>query len=138
MAVEYKRPLPFPDNDTKEFWDGAKRHELLVQRCSQCGGYRYPPRPICPKCLSMDFKWEKASGKGEVYTFIIVRVPPRPDWARDDLPYVLATIKLEEGVRMISNIVDCKPEDVKIGDKVQVVFDDVTEQFSLPKFKLVD
>ena len=135
--AEYKKPLPSPDSDTKDFWKGAKRHELLLQKCSACGSYRFPPSPMCPNCFSMDFKWEKVSGKGEVYTFTIVRVAVRPEWM-SDVPYVLATIKLDEGVRMVSKVVGCKPEDVKIGMKVQVVFDDVTEQFTIPEFKPVD
>ncbi len=135
--AEYKKPLPSPDSDTKDFWEGAKRHELLLQKCSACGSYRFPPSPMCPNCFSMDFKWEKVSGKGEVYTFTIVRVAVRPEWA-SDVPYVLATIKLDEGVRMVSKVVGCKPEDVKIVMKVQLVFDDVTEQFTIPDFKPVD
>jgi uncharacterized OB-fold protein len=133
MPVEYKKPLPFPDTDTQEFWDGTKRRELLVQKCNN-GHLRYPPRPICPECFSQESKWEKMSGKGEVYTFIIVRVSPRPDW---EVPYVLAVIKLNEGPRMVSNVIGIKPEDVKIGMKVEVVYEDVTEQFTLPKFKPV-
>lgn len=132
--IEYKKPLPFPDGDTKEFWDGAKKHELLVQKCSQCDSYRYPPSPICPKCFSSNFKWEKVSGKGEVYSFTIVRVAVRPEWT-SDVPYALATIRLDEGVRMVSDIIDCPVDNVKIGMRVQVAFDDVTEQFTLPKFK---
>ena len=134
--AEYKKPLPFPDSDTKEFWEGAKRHELLLQKCSGCRSYRYPPSPMCPNCFSMDFKWEKVSGKGEVYTYTIIRVAVRPEWALD-VPYVLATIKLDESVRMVSKVIGCKPEDVKIGMKVEVVFEDVTEQFTLPWFKPV-
>ena len=134
--IEYKKPLPSPDGDTKEFWDGAKKHELLVQKCSQCDSYRYPPSPICPKCFSPNFKWEKVSGKGEVYSFTIVRVAVRPEW-KSDVPYVLAAIRLDEGVRMVSDIIDCAVDDVKIGMRVQVAFDDVTGQFTLPKFKPV-
>lgn len=134
--AEYKKPLPLPNSDTKEFWDGAKRHELLLQQCSKCSNYRYPPSPICPNCFSMDFKWEKTAGKGEVYTYTIVRVPLSPEW-EPYVPYVLATIKLDEGVRMVATVVDCKPEDVKIGMKVRVVFNDATEQFTIPEFKPV-
>ncbi len=134
--AEYKKPLPLPNSDTKEFWDGAKRHELLLQKCSQCGNYRYPPSPICPNCFSQDFKWEKASGKGEIYTYTVVRVPLSPEW-EPYVPYVLATIKLDEGVRMVATVVDCKPEDVKIGMQVQVVFNDATERFTIPEFKPV-
>lgn len=132
--AEYKKPLPIPDIDSKEFWDGCHRHELLLQKCKPNNHYRYPPRPICPECFSTDLVWEKASGKGEVYTFIIVRRPAGPDWEAD-VPYVLAVIQLAEGVRMMSNVVGCRPEDVKIGMKVEVAFDDVTETVSLPKFK---
>ena len=134
--VEYTKPLPVPDGDTKEFWEGCQRHELLLQRCEQCNSYRYPPRPICPDCFSMDTKWEKASGKGEVYTFIVVRRALGPAW-EPDVPYTTAIIMLDEGVRMVSNVIDCKPEDVKIGMKVGVVFDDVTDDITLPKFKPV-
>jgi hypothetical protein len=135
-VAEYKKPLPLPNSDTKEFWDGAKRHELLLQKCSQCGNYRYPPSPICPNCFSQDFKWEKASGKGEIYTYTVVRVPLSLEW-EPYVPYVLATIKLDEGVRMVATVVDCKPEDVKIGMQVKVVFNDATERFTIPEFKPV-
>jgi uncharacterized OB-fold protein len=117
--IEYKKPLPSPDGDTKEFWDGAKRHELLIQKCYRCDSYRYPPSPMCPKCFSMDFKWDKVSGEGEVYSFTVVRMAVRPEWA-PDVPYILATISLQEGVRMVSIITGCKPEDVKIGMKVRL------------------
>ncbi len=132
--AEYKKPLPIPDIDTKEFWDGCHRHELLLHKCKPNNHVHYPPRPICPECFSTDLTWEKASGKGEVYSFIIVRRPANPDW-ETDVPYVLAVIQLDEGVRMMSNVIGCKPEDVKIGMKVEVSFDDVTENVSLPKFK---
>ncbi len=134
--AEYKKPLPIADMDSKEFWDGCRRHELLLQRCKQCKGYHYPPAPVCPSCFSTDVVWEKVSGKGEVYTFIIVRRALNPDW-EPEVPYVVAVIELNEGVRMMSNIVGCRPEDVKIGMKVEVTFEDVTENATLPKFKPV-
>ena len=136
MVVEYKKPLPLADSDSKEFWEGCKRHELLVQRCEKCHAYRFPPGLVCVKCLSTDAKWEKVSGKGEVYTFIIVRTAASPAW-EEDVPYVTAIVQLKEGVRMTTNIIGCKPEDVKIGMKVEVVFDDVTKEDTLPKFKPV-
>lgn len=132
--TEYKRPLPIPDEDTKEFWEGCKRHELLFQKCEDCGTFRFPPRAICPKCMSMNFKWIKSSGSGEVYTFSIVYQPFGPGW---DIPYTVAIIQLEENIRILSNIVECKPEDVKIGMKMEVCFDDVTDKITLPKFRPV-
>lgn len=136
MVTEYRKPLPLADADSQEFWAGCKRHELLIQRCTRCHTFRHPPGLVCSKCLSTDYEWVKASGKGEVYTFIIVRTAVHPAFEAD-VPYVVAVIQLDEGVRMTSNIIGCKPEDVKIGMKVQVTFDDVTPEDSLPKFKPV-
>jgi uncharacterized protein len=133
--AEYLKQLPVPDEDTKEFWDGCHRHELLLQKCDN-RHYRYPPRAICPTCFSMNFGWEKVNGKGEVYSFIIVRRALDPSWEKD-VPFVVADIQLEQGVRMISNVVGCKPEDVKIGMKVELVFEDATDTYSIPKFKPV-
>jgi uncharacterized protein len=135
-VAEYKKPLPIVDADSKEFWDGCQRHEFQMQKCDQCHSFYFPPGPICPHCFSTNFKWEKLSGQAEVYSFVIVRRSPGPDWDAD-VPYVMADIQLAEGPKMISNVVGCKPEDVKIGMKVQVTFDDVTEAVSLPKFKPV-
>lgn len=134
--VEYKKPLPILDSDTRKFWEGCQRHELLIQRCEQCLGYRYPPRPICPHCFSMNTKWEEVSGKGEVYTFSVARMPLSPEW-EPDIPYTIGVIQLDEGVRMVSNIIDCAPEDIEIGMKVEVAYDDITDKITLPKFKLV-
>ncbi len=134
--VEYNKPLPILDSNSSEFWEGCKRHELLIQRCEQCNSYRFPPRPICPNCLSMDTTLDKMSGKGEVYTFSVARMPLRPQW-EPDIPYTIGVIQLDEGVRMVSNIIGCQPEDVKIGMKVEVTFDDVTDNIALPKFKPV-
>jgi len=130
--AEYTKPLPIPDDDTREFWEGCKKHELLIQKCEDCATFRFPPRTMCYKCLSTNFKWIKSSGRGEVYTFSNIFVPFGPGWEK---PYVLAIIQLEENVKMISNVIDCDPEVVGIGMKVAVCFDDVTEDITLPKFK---
>lgn len=135
--AEYKKPLPVPNSDNIKFWEGCKKHELLVQKCKDCDSYRYPPRSICPKCFSVESTWDKVNGKGEVYTFTVARVPLNPAWELD-IPYTIGVIQLDEGVRMVSNIVDCKPEDIKIGMKVEVIFDDVTDNISLPKFKPIN
>jgi uncharacterized protein len=133
---EYKKPLPILDKDSLTFWEGCKRHELLIQQCEECGSYRYPPRSICPNCFSLHARWHTSSGRGEVYTFTVARVPLTPDWA-PDVPYVIGVIQLDEGVRIVSNIVGCKPEDVAIGMPVEVTFDDITDTIALPKFKPV-
>jgi uncharacterized OB-fold protein len=132
--VAYTKPLPLINEETKPYWDCCKKHELRMQRCLQCGYIRFPVSPICPMCHSMKAKWVKLSGKGTVYSFTIYRVPYHPAF-KDDIPYVVAIIQLDEGPRMESNIIGCKVEDVSIDMPVIVSFEDVTDEVSLPKFK---
>ncbi|MBI2849850.1 MAG: Zn-ribbon domain-containing OB-fold protein [Chloroflexi bacterium] len=131
----YAKPLPGIDEENKPFWDYAKKHELRMQKCLQCGKIYYPPSSLCPHCHSWQgSEWVKLSGKGQVYSFIVARRATNPAFAKE-VPYVVAIIETEEGGRLISNVVGCKPEDVKIGMPVEVLFDDVTEEVTLPKFK---
>lgn len=130
----HNRPLPRISPDSKEFWEGLKRHELLIQRCRDCGTYRYYPRPMCPKCNSTNTQWVKATGKGKVYSWVSTHYSFYPAFPP---PYLVAIVELEEGVRMISNLVDCQPEDVYIDMPVEVVFEDVTEEVTVPLFKPV-
>jgi len=128
------RPVPGVDADTKPFWDFCKQHELRVQKCTACGQLHYPPSAFCPHCSNMTSEWVKISGKGKVYSFVIVR---RKYPGFDQVPYVVSIIETTEGMRMLSNIVGCTPEDVKIDMPVEVTWDDITPEFSLPKFKPV-
>lgn len=132
--AEYKKPLPMPYADSKGYWEAAKNHELRVQKCSQCGHLRFPPSACCPKCLSLDHEWAKMSGKGEVYTFTVFHHVYGPEWA-SEVPYATCIIQLQEGPRILSNIVDCKPGEIYISMPVEVVFDNVTLEITLPKFK---
>jgi len=132
----YKKPLPTPDIETKEYWEGCKRHELLVQRCKDCGTYRFPPMPMCPECNSMNKEWAKVSGRGGVYSWFVVHYATHPDFV-DEVPYAVVLVELEEqaNLRIPSNMVDCKIEDIRAGMPVEVVFEDVTNEISLPKFR---
>ncbi len=130
----YEKPLPQPTAASLEFWRGAKDHTLLIQRCQSCGEHVFYPREVCPQCLSSALEWVKASGRGTVYSFTVVRQAAHPGF-RGDVPYVLAIIELEEGPRMTSNLVDCKIDDVKVDMPVTAVFDDVTPEATLVKFK---
>jgi uncharacterized OB-fold protein len=134
MMIKYDKPLPVPTPESKPFWDYCKQHELRMQKCTQCGHIRNPEAEVCPHCQSRKFDWAKLSGRGKVYSFGIVHYVYNPAFAKD-IPYVVASIELEEGPRMLSNITGCKPEDVKINQPVVVYFEDVTEEFALPKFK---
>ena len=133
--TEYNGPLPKPDRDSAVYWDAARRHELVLQRCNSCHRFRFYPRSVCPHCLSDEFEWQTASGRGHIYSFTVIHRSPSPAF-RDRVPYVLALVELEEGVRMMTNIVGCDPEAVAIGEAVEVTFDDVTDEVTLPKFRL--
>ncbi|MEN6616880.1 MAG: Zn-ribbon domain-containing OB-fold protein, partial [Syntrophorhabdus sp.] len=132
MTTEYKKPLPYINSETKAYWDGAKAHEFLLRKCRACGQYHFYPRDFCPSCFSFDVEWVKSSGRGTVYSVTICHVPAAG--FKDVAPYNLVLVELEEGPRMMSNIVGCPNDDIKIGMPVEVVFDDVTPEVTLPKF----
>ena len=136
MADEkkYKKPLPRVDEESKGFWEACQRHELYIQECRACRTPRYYPRALCPACLSSDTRWVLSSGRGTVYTYTVTYQNQAPGF-RDELPYVLAYVELPEGVRLLTNIVGCPPEQVRIGMPVEVCFEDVTADITLPKFK---
>jgi len=134
--TEYSKPLPVPDQETQEYWDGCKRHELLIPRCKDCGKYCFPPFPMCPTCNSLDhWEWTKISGKGKIYSWFIAEFASHPDFA-NDIPYMVVMVELDEqeDIRIISNMVDCTPDEIYAGMPVKVVFDDVTSDCTLPRF----
>ena len=130
----YLKPLPIITDDNREYWEYCKKHELRMQKCQNCGYIRFPSSLLCPQCHSTDADWIELSGRGEIYSFVIYRAPYHPSYA-DDIPYIVAIIQLDEGPRMESNIIDCKVEDIRIDMRVEVCFDDITDEVSLPKFK---
>lgn len=131
--MEYLKPLPLVDDVSRPFWIGCRRKELLLQKCDLCGRFRFYPRPLCPHCFSEQAHWVKASGRGAVYSYTVTHQNLAPGFA-EEVPYVLAIVELEEGVRMTSNIVGCRPEEVSIGMSVQAVFQWVSLEITLPKF----
>jgi hypothetical protein len=128
------RPLPPPNPLTAGFWEAARRHQLVVQRC-ECGRYRHYPQPLCPHCHSGDWTWAPVSGRGVVYTFTVTHRAFHPAWA-DRVPYAVATVELDEGIRMVSDLPPQDTGEVRIGMPVEVFFDD-TEPVTLPRFRLV-
>ena len=128
------RPIPVPTPETQPFWDGCARGELLLQRCERCGSVWHPPSPLCPSCLSTDHAWSGASGRGTVYTYSVVHHAFRPVW-EPLVPYVVAIIELAEGPRMVSNLIDIAPEQVRIGMDVEVTFQTVSQSISMPFFR---
>ena len=136
MTTEYKKPLPRPLSPelTKPFWEAAKRHELAMPRCQKCDKFFFYPREECPRCASQDIGWATVSGKGRLHTYTIVHQVANAAF-RDDAPHVYAVIQLDEGPRMISNMVECAHEDLQVDMPVVAVYDDVTPDWTLVKFK---
>ena len=134
--ADYNLPLPVKQPESDYYWDKAKKHELWLRKCNGCGKAYFYPRDFCPKCHSKDVTWVQSSGKGTLYAFSIVHRSPPP--FREQCPYVIALVEVEDGVRIPTNLVidDPSPEKIKIGMAVEVVFDDVTDDTTLPKFKL--
>lgn len=130
------KPLPRPANRalTRPFWEAAKRHELVMQRCNTCSNWIFYPREQCPHCFSQNLGWAPVSGRGRVYAFTIVHQPGNPAFAAD-APYVFATIQLDEGIRMVSNVVGIDPHEVRIDMPVVATFDDVSPEWTLVKFR---
>jgi len=133
-GTSYQKYLPRIDEESRGYWEALARHELYIQRCRDCGAKRFYPRAHCPVCLSAATEWVRASGRGTVYSFTVTYQNQAPGY-RDTLPYVLAVVELAEGVRLMTNVVDCAPEAVRIGMPVEVLFEDVTPEVTLPKFR---
>ena len=131
---EYCKPIPYIDEESKVFWKGAARREILIQKCSDCGKFRFYPRPICLECMSDKFDWVRANGTGTIHTFTVTYQNGMAGF-RDELPYVWAVVELDEGVRMSTNIIGCDPKDVHIGMPVEVTFEYVSPEITLPKFR---
>ena len=130
----YTKPLPALDGLSGEFYAWCKQRELRFQRCGDCSAWRHVPREICAGCGSWDWEWTRSSGRGSVFTWTVVARALHPAF-RDDVPLAPTVIELEEGVRLLSQVVDCPPEELEIGMPVEVVFDAVTEDVTLPKFR---
>lgn len=132
----YDKPLPVIDSESRPYWDALKQHRLTLKRCQDCGKHHFYPRALCPHCHSDAVEWVDARGTGTIYSFTIARRPAGPAF-KADTPYVVAVVELDEGARMMSNIVTDKVDAVRIGQHVSVQYEDVTEEVTLPKFRLV-
>jgi uncharacterized OB-fold protein len=126
-----KRPRPAINRDNQFWFDGAKAHKLLIQRCSGCKVLRHPPRPRCDKCGSYEWDALEASGRGTVYSYVVNHYPQVPAF---DYPLAVALIELDEGTRLVANIVGIDPSDITVGMPVEVEFVDHDPDLTLPAF----
>jgi uncharacterized protein len=114
------RLAPTINRDTQFFYDGLREHKLLIQRCTDCKTLRVPPRPMCGNCQSLSWETVESTGRGTVYSYVMPQYPPLPFF---DYPYIVVLVELDEDVRIVSNLRDIDPDDVKVGIPVEVFFE---------------
>jgi uncharacterized protein len=134
--AETTKPIPRVTPELAPFFEAGKHGQLVVQKCESCGTLRFPPRPLCSRCLSPHAVWTPVSGRGEVYSFNVMHQVYHPGFA-PEIPYAVVVIKLEEGAKMLSNLVGIKPHEIKCGMPVEVVFERLSDEVTLPKFRPV-
>jgi uncharacterized protein len=129
-----KKPAPHVDEENRWFFEACGRGELYVQRCGACGTLRFHPRGLCPACLSSDVRYVRCTGRGRVHTFTVTHQNQAPGF-REDLPYVMAYVELDEGPRVLTNVVGIAPDEIRIGMAVVVEFEELGDGLALPKFR---
>jgi uncharacterized OB-fold protein len=132
FAIE--KPLPRPSEDSAPYWEAAHKGELRMQKCGGCGHLRFPPALLCARCLSERAEWVRLTGRGTIFSWIVVHQSQHPAF-NIDAPYNVAIVELEEGPRLHTNLVDCSNDQIHIGMPVEVVFEKVNEEVTLPKFR---
>jgi len=131
------RPLPLPDEVTAPFWEGCRRGELRMQRCAACARFRFHPRPMCPHCLSFDSEWVRMSGEGTLYSFVICHPPVLPAF-QAQVPFAVALVELAEdpALRVVGGVQGTPPDRLRIGQRVQVAFEEIADGVVLPQWRL--
>lgn len=130
-----EKPLPKPTPGAEQYWESATREEFVLPHCRDCDQVFFYPRLWCPGCFSQNLDWRQASGRGRVYSFSVVHQAPFPAY-QADVPYVLAVIELEEGPRMMANVLHCDPQEVRVGLAVEVTFE-ARGEMKIPQFQPV-
>ena len=130
------RPRPRIGPDNAPFWEGCRRHTLVLPTCAECGKAHLPPGPVCPYCFSDRITWKRATGQGHISTWTIVHKAWFPAFT-DDIPYNVVQVKLDEGPQLTSNLVGLSGRTPEIGQRVEVVFDDVDDTLTLHRFRVL-
>ena len=129
-----EKPLPRPTEDSAPYWEAARKGELRMQKCADCGLVRFPPSVLCARCLSENAAWVKLSGRGTVFSWIVVHQSQHPAF-NTDTPYNVTIVELEEGPRLHTTVVGCPNDQIRIGLPVEVVFDRINDEVTLPRFR---
>jgi uncharacterized protein len=125
-------PRPLNEEATKPFWDALRQHNIVLPRCRRCSRYHFYPREFCPHCLSGDLEWVPSTGQGRLYSYTVIHQAPHPSF---EVPYTYAIVQLSEGVMLPSNIIDCDAAVLRIDMPLTPVFDDITPEYTLLKFR---
>ncbi|MEK3799781.1 OB-fold domain-containing protein [Peribacillus sp. FSL H8-0477] len=135
--MDNQKPIPVKTQDNSPYWDGADRHELILQKCNSCQEYSHPPGPSCAKCGGTELSWESQGSEisGKVYSYIISYRPFLPGF-QDDLPLIIAIVEIDKlpNVRLIGNVLQCSTDDIRIGLPVKMIWKELTEERSLPQW----
>ena len=132
--ADYKLPLPELEGLHKEFYDHCKNLTLHFQRCTDCSAWRHVPREMCAECGSWNWEWQPSSGRGRIFTWTVAARPMHPAFV-DACPYAPVVVEMDEGVRLLSEVIDVSPDDLAIDMEVEVLYDEVTDEITLPKFR---
>jgi len=132
--TQYQKPLPAISSLNKPYWEGLKSRELRLQKCDACGKVWYPPSPLCPGCWSRNLSWTRLSGRGRVSSWVVFHQSYYRGYD-NEIPYNVAEVELEEGPRLLTNLVGVSNDEIRAGMPVEIVFDDVTDEIALAKFK---
>ncbi len=125
-------PRPTMDGDSAFFWEGVEKEELRIQRCASCRKLRHPPRPMCPGCNSLEWDSVVSSGRGEIYSYVVHHHPPVYGF---ETPFAIALVELEEGTRLVGNVLDIDPKDVRVGLPVEICYQSVEGEWKLPQWR---
>lgn len=137
MGEHAAKPLPPQTPEWMPFFESTARGVLSLPCCEQCGAYQFPPRPVCPNCLGKSFVWRAVSGRGEIWSYVVMHQVYHPAFA-EEVPYAVVLVRLEEGPKILSRLVGVTPQQVQIGAAVEVTFVPVADGLHLPMFRLVN
>jgi len=132
--ADYNKPIPVPSQESRPYWDGLRKQKLMMPHCDNCGRFWFPPSLLCPHCNSAKSTWTATGGRGRIFSYVVYHRVYHPGFA-DEVPYTVAVIELDEGPRMISNVIGIAPEKVECDMRVEVAYQPITEKITLPKFK---
>ena len=134
--AEYDKPLPIPSAESQPYWEALRECRLMMPRCDDCRRYWFPPALLCPHCNAATWTWTQASGRGRIFSYVVYHRVYHPAFAQE-VPYAVAVIELDEGPRMISNVIGIAPDKLACDMRVEVVFEPVSDTITLPKFRPV-